>query len=60
MEFKLLALFEKLFKETFEEREMYPAIATRHGDGIPGMYNKGKKPIDEIFTSSTLNIEKAG
>ena len=36
------------------------AIMSKHGSNLPSTYNRGSKPIDEIFVSSSLKIKRAG
>ena len=50
----------KKFLQPFLDRDLYPAIQQLHGTDLPPTYNRGSKPIDEIFCSSTLQITKAG
>ena len=48
------------FLEPFQERGLLPAIQLRHGTSLPPTYNRGSKPIDEIFVSQTLDVIQAG
>ena len=48
------------FLQPFLDRNLLPAIQERHGKNLPPTYNRGRRPIDEIFCSSTLHIEAAG
>ena len=49
------------FLQQFEERNLVPAILSKHGaENAPETYNGGSDPIDEIFVSSTLQVTAAG
>ena len=48
------------FLKPFLDRNLLPAIQQKHGKNLPPTYNRGRKPIDEIFCSSTLHIVSAG
>ena len=48
------------FQQRFRERNLIPAIISRHGKEGPGTYNNGSAPIDEIFISSTLSVIACG
>ena len=50
----------KKFLKPFLDRNLLPAISSRHGNELPETHNNGTKPIDEIFLSSTLGITAAG
>ena len=51
---------QETFLQPFKERNLLPAVITKHGDKGPETYNRGSNPIDEIFVSSSLVIQKAG
>lgn len=46
--------------QPFTERQLIPAITHRHPDDYQPTCNKGSKPIDEIFHSSSIKIKAAG
>ena len=48
------------FLAEFDKRELAPAISSLHGKDLPETHNNGSKPIDEIFVSKTLQVQKAG
>ena len=48
------------FLEEFKKRELQPAISTLHGPDLPATHNKGSKAIDEIFVSTSLQVQGAG
>ena len=50
---------EEVLKE-FRKRQLVPATYEKHGPNLPATHNTGKDPIDEIFVSSTLQVEKCG
>ena len=42
----------------FRTRELIPANIKKHGIEGPQTYNGGTVPIDEIFTSQVIKVEK--
>ena len=48
------------FLRPFIERNLIPAVQSRHGKNLPATYSKGSVPIDEIFISSTLTLSHSG
>lgn len=48
------------FLKPFLDRNLLPAMSTRHGKELPETHNNGSQPIDEIFISSTLGVTAAG
>ena len=50
----------KKFLKPFLERNLLPAVQQRHGTNLPPTYNRGKKPLDEVFCSSTLEVTLSG
>ena len=44
----------------FKDRQLIPANLDRHGPNLPATHNSGKESIDEIFVSSTINVEQCG
>ena len=53
-------VYESDIRQQFRERNMHPAITGRHRKVAPPTYNKGRHPIDEIFTTSGLTIQGSG
>ena len=53
-------VYESEIKTKFRQRNMHPAITGRHRGVAPPTYNKGRHPIDEIFTTSGLTIQGSG
>ena len=51
---------EEAFQKPFRERNLIPAMYTRHGPDLPATHNAGKLPIDEMFVSDTIEIKRAG
>ena len=51
---------EKKFLKPFLDRNLKPAVQTRHGTKLPATYNRGSKPLDEVFCSSTLEVQLSG
>ena len=51
---------QERFQEEFRKRFLVPAIINAHGNEGPETYNRGRKPIDEIFITSTLEISACG
>ena len=47
-------------RKKFRDRNMHPAITGRHRKVAPPTYNKGRHPIDEIFVSGGLTVQKSG
>jgi hypothetical protein len=50
----------KEFLQPFLERSMVPAITHQHGTQGPETFSGGSMPIDEIFCSSSLQVQAAG
>ena len=48
------------FLQDFKNRNLIPAVINKHGINGPETYNRGRSPIDEIFVSSTMVVQKAG
>ena len=46
--------------QPFIDRNLVPAMSTKHGNNLPETHNNGTVPIDEIFYSSTLHVKQAG
>ena len=51
---------EEKFLEPFKARNLKPLITERHGNSVPGTYQRGTAPIDEVFTSFTIKVRTAG
>ena len=50
----------KEFLKPFEERNLIPAVHSKHGYDLPATHNAGSLPIDEIFLSSTIELKNSG
>ena len=50
----------KAWIKDFEERNIFPTITGKHLHDHQPTQNSGSYPIDEIFASSTLQVEAAG
>lgn len=50
---------DKWLKE-FTNRNLLPAMSTKHGKHLLETHNNSTVPIDEIFYSSTLHVKQAG
>ena len=50
----------KEFLKPFEERNLIPAVHSKHGYNLPATHNAGSLPIDEIFLSSTIELKNSG
>jgi hypothetical protein len=48
------------FLQDFKERKLIPSIIQRHGREGPETYQRGSVPIDEIFISKNIGVEKCG
>ena len=48
------------FLEPFKQRQLNPVMSSRHGAKLPATHNNGSYAIDEIFTSKTMDIVRAG
>ena len=48
------------FLEKFKDRNLVPAITSVHGSAGPETFNRGSKPIDELFVSSSIQVASAG
>ena len=48
------------FLKPFKDRHLIPSNIQSHGLNGPGTYQQGKKPIDEIFISDTLQLQACG
>ena len=51
---------DQKFLKPFRDRGLVPAITGTHGEQGPETYNKGTKPIDEIFVSNAIRVKAAG
>ena len=51
---------EDEFLLPFRQRNLIPAIISKHGEKAPATYARGSKPIDEIFISESLDIQSCG
>ena len=53
-------MYNETFLESFKQRELIPAITTKHKTKAPATFANGSYPIDEIFVSSSLDILECG
>ena len=53
-------IYSKSLVKEFEDRSMIPVITKTHEEVAPPTYNNGSYAIDEIFASSSLQIEACG
>ncbi len=51
---------KEVVMKPFTERNMVPAVITKHGLDGPETYQRGSKPIDEFFVSTGIEITAAG
>ena len=50
---------EATYLEPFKVSNLKPSIKERHGNSIPGIYQGGTVPIDEIFALFNVKVKTA-